>query len=289
MKKLLNDPLLHFLLIGTALFLAFEFFGKPSDNPEQQIIVSQGDISSLEANFKRTWQRPPTHKELDGLIDNRVLDEIAYREAKAMGLDKGDAIIERRLRLKLELLLEDVAGLASPTEADLQDYLEQNPQAFFIEPQFSFKQIYFSLDKQKATAEDRVQETLTALNEAGPEADSEQYGDPTLLPGEFPLSSAAIIKRHFGESFVEGLEKGAVGRWFGPLKSEYGLHLVLVGQYNPGRFPDLSEVRTEVERELTAERRDQVKEDTYRKLRERYSVMVEPQQTPTDAQPGEDN
>ena len=287
MKKLIKDPLLHFLVIGALLFFSFEIFSKPADNSEQEIIVTQGEIDSLRANFKRTWQRPPTEKELDGLIENRVRDEIALREAKAMGLDRGDATIRRRMRMKLELLLEDIAGLDSPTEAELENYLRENGETFFIEPQFSFKQVYFSLDKQ--TAKNEMSRTLAALTEAGDAADPAEYGGLPMLPGEVPLSYASVIKRQFGESFVAGLQKAETGRWFGPIESGYGLHLVFVREQISGRFPKLSEVRKEVEREWTSQQRKKVREDAYRKLRKRYSVMIEAQQTPTGAQHGSDS
>lgn len=280
MKKLINDPLLHFLLIGAALFLAFVIFSKPADTPEQEILVTQGDIASLKANFKRTWQRPPTQQELNGLIEYRIRDEIAFREAKAMGLDKDDASIQRRLRLKFEVLVEDIAGLSTPTEADLQDYFVKNRDTFSMEPQLSFDQVYFNGGEQ--TAAERAHELLAELQAAGPEVNPAQYGDPTLLPAEIPLSSASSVKRQFGDSFVDQLQTLATGKWLGPLQSVYGLHLVFVRQYIPGRFPDLSEVRSLVERKWTSQRREQVKEDAYRKLRDRYSVKIEPQQPPYD-------
>ena len=120
MKKLLKDPLLHFLLIGAALFLVFGLIKGPAGNEENRIVITGGDIESLQANFARTWQRPPTESELAGLIEDKVRDEIAYREAVAMGLDQDDAVIRRRLRMKMELLVEDIAGLSSPTDEELQ-------------------------------------------------------------------------------------------------------------------------------------------------------------------------
>ena len=61
----------------------------------------------MAATFTRTWQRPPTETELKGLVDDYVREEIATREALAMGLDRDDTVIRRRLRQKLEFLVED--------------------------------------------------------------------------------------------------------------------------------------------------------------------------------------
>ena len=111
MKKLLMDPLLHFLLIGAALFIIFGMIKGPADNQDNRIVITRGDINSLKANFARTWKRPPTEKELEHLIEDQVRDEISLREAVAMGLDQNDRVIRKRLRMKMELLAEDIVGL----------------------------------------------------------------------------------------------------------------------------------------------------------------------------------
>ena len=130
MRKLLKDPLLHFLLIGALLFLVFELIKSPTGIQENRIFITTGDIQSLQANFARTWQRPPTEDELSGLIEDKVRDEIAYRESVAMGLDQDDPVIRRRLRMKMELLVEDVAGLSQPTDEDLETYLAEHQESF---------------------------------------------------------------------------------------------------------------------------------------------------------------
>ena len=148
MKNFVKDPLLHFLVIGAALFLIFGFFKGPTGNDENRIVITGGDIDALQANFARTWQRPPTEKELQGLIEDKVRDEIAYREAIAMGLDQDDAVIRRRLRMKMELLVEDIAGLSPPSDEDLASFLREHRDVFLLEPKVSFRQIYLSSDKR---------------------------------------------------------------------------------------------------------------------------------------------
>lgn len=277
MKRLIKDPLLHFLLIGALLFIIFEVFSNPQESSEQ-ITITQGDITALSANFKRTWQRPPTPQELDRLIENKVLDEVAFREALAMGLDQDDLYIKRRLRMKLELLYEDLAGMALATDADLQTYYEKNLPAFSIDPQISFKQVYISTQKNRIAAEEQARQTLSALNAAGADADPFQFGDPSMLPADVPMSSLSIVKRQFGQTFAEQLHGSESGRWLGPLNSEYGLHLVFVREHVPGRVRDFTEVRDKVEREWSALQREQIKKEAFEKLREQYQVMIEPNQ-----------
>jgi parvulin-like peptidyl-prolyl isomerase len=275
MHRILKDPLLHFLLIGAALFLVFGLFKGRAGNEENKIIITFGDIEALQASFSRTWQRPPTDDELSGLIEDKVRDEIAYREAVAMGLDQDDAVIRRRLRMKMELLVEDIAGLSSPTDEELAAFLQKNRDSFRQEPQVSFKQVYLNSEKRGVNVMEEAQKMLADLAAAGPGADPESFSDPNMLPKEFPLYYASDIEKLFGGSFVNDLLQVEPGEWTGPVISSYGLHLVFVRESIPGRDPELSEVREEVEREWTAKRRREFKDETYKKLRQRYTVVIE--------------
>ena len=280
MKKLLKDPLLHFLLIGAALFLVFGLIKSPAGIEENRIILTSGDIEALQANFTRTWQRPPTESEVSGLIEDRVRDEIAYREAVAMGLDQGDSVIRRRLRMKMELIVEDVAGLSPPTDEDLETYLGEYRESFRQQPQVSFMHVYLNSDKRGARVEEDAREILTKLSAAGIDADPESYGDPSMLPKELPLYYIKDIGRLFGVDFSRQILEVKPGAWTGPVWSSYGLHLVYVRERIEGRDPKLAEVRKEVEREWSALRRKEFKQATYKKLRERYTVTIE--ETPAD-------
>jgi len=280
MKKLLKDPLLHFLLIGAALFLVFGLIKSPAGIEENRIVITSGDIEALQANFARTWQRPPTESEVSGLIEDRVRDEIAYREAVAMGLDQGDSVIRRRLRMKMELIVEDVAGLSPPTDEDLETYLAEYRESFRQQPQVSFIHVYLNSDKRGARVEDDAREVLARISAAGIDADPESYSDPSMLPKELPLYYIKDIGRLFGVDFSRQILEVKPGAWTGPVWSSYGLHLVYVRERIEGRDPKLDEVRKEVEREWSAMRRKEFKQATYKKLRERYTVIIE--ETPAD-------
>jgi len=281
MQKLLKDPLLHFLLIGAALFFIFGLIKGPAGNEEYKIVITSGDIAALQANFTRTWQRPPTENELQGLIEEKVKEEIAYREAVAMGLDQGDSMIRRRLRMKIELLVEDVAGLSTPTDEDLEAYLEENRDSFRQQPQVSFMHVYLNSDKRGKSVEEDARAILARLSAAGVDAEPESYSDPNMLPEELPLYYIADISRLLGVDFSRQILEVEPGKWTGPVWSSYGLHLVYVRERIEGRDPGLEEVRKEVEREWTAKRRRDFKEETYKKLRERYTVTIE--ETPAAA------
>ena len=275
MQKLLKDPLLHFLLLGALLFLVFELVKSPVGVEENSIIITSGDVEALQANFSRTWQRPPTEKELAGLIEDMVREEMAYREALAMGLDQDDSVIRRRLRMKMELLAEDTADFSPPTDADLREYLAEHRDSFRLQPQVSFMHVYLNSDKRGAGVEDSARQILAKLSAAGRDVDLESLSDPTMLPKALPLYYVNDIGRLFGEDFSRQIVEIEPGAWTGPIRSGYGLHLVYVHERIAGRDPDLNEIRQQVEREWSARQRKKFKEETYRKLRERYTVIIE--------------
>ena len=169
MKSILREPLVHFLLLGGLLFLFFEWRGSGGPT-SSRIVITPGLVEHLASGFARTWQRPPTDAELKGLIDDYVKEEIATREAVGMGLDRDDTIIRRRLRQKLEFLVEDAASSAPPTDAELQAWLDEHPQSFRAEPQLAFRQVYVSPERRGASAATDAEKLLARLRAKGKDA-----------------------------------------------------------------------------------------------------------------------
>ena len=147
MNRILREPLLHFLLLGAAIFAAYSLVSQRSGDEPGNIVISAGQVAAIELGFTRTWHRPPTRDELEGLIRDRVREEVYYREAMALGLDKDDTIIRRRLRQKMEFLTDDVVAQAQPTDAELNAYLTAHPDSFRVQREFTFSQVYLNPDK----------------------------------------------------------------------------------------------------------------------------------------------
>jgi len=275
MSKWLKEPLIHFLLIGVLIFVVYDNLAGKGSQPDE-IFISRGQQENLLNTFGRTWQRPPTPQEFQGLLQDHIRQEIAYRESQAMGLDQDDIVIRRRLRQKLELLAEDIASLAAPTEQDLQSYLDENPDDFALEPRLTLRHVYFSRDRRGAAAQQDALQLLQRISTDGPEGDFEQFGDPLPLPYELRDVRESEVARLFGTVFTDGLQGLETGRWAGPVESGFGLHLVFIEARDAGRIPELQEVREAVQREWLSERRQQSVDLLYERLAENYSVEIEP-------------
>lgn len=274
-KRIASEPLVHFLVLGAALFGLHAWLSDDAAEPRrEQVVVSAGQIEHLTTTFVRTWQRPPTAAELKGLIDDYVEETILAREAIKLGLDRDDTVIRRRLRQKMVFLTEDMAAASPPSEAELQAHLEANMAAFRERPRFSFRQVYVSPNRGDALASDMAA-LLEKLQAAGPEADIREAGDRLLIPSEFEDETWQSVASQFGPQFPQQLEALAVGRWSGPVESGYGMHLVVVTERTRPPEPTLAQVRGEVERELMAKRREQVQRAFVEGLADKYEVTIE--------------
>ena len=275
-KEMIREPLVHFMLIGAGLFLLFSFMNGPGGDRPNRIIVSPGQVEQLVASFSRTWMRPPTEDEIAGLIKEHVRDEVYYREALAMGLDQNDPLIRRRMRQKLEFLLEDLSSQSEPNDELLMAFLKQHPDKFRSEPCVSFRQVYLNPDKRQNLEADAV----TMLSDLQAGVKPETLGDPTLCGYKFKSAPQSVIARSFGDAFAQEIVELEPGAWSGPLYSGLGGHLVLVTDRREGRLPELAEIRAEVEREYLAQHRKKLMDVTYRRFLEGYEVVMEQPKEP---------
>jgi hypothetical protein len=271
----------HVLAAGALLFAFFAWTGGGAGPESTRIAITPGRVEHLAAGFARTRQRPPTDAELKLLVDDYVKEEIATREALAMGLDRDDVIVRRRLRQKLEFFAEDATAAAVPTDAELQAWFDAHPESYRAEPRVSLLQVYVSVERGREAGRARAEALLAQLRAAGAGARTDALGDPSLLPPELPLGPASEATRTFGAEFAGRVESLPTGEWTGPVESTYGLHLVLVRERMPAAQPTLADVRPLVERDVLAARRQAELRALYeRLLREKYTVAIEMPATP---------
>jgi hypothetical protein len=271
----LREPLVHFLLIGAGLFVLYSLLNRGERDAPLDIVVSEARVEALAENFARTWMRPPTAQEMRGLIDDYVAEEVYYREAVAMGLDRDDLVIRRRLRQKMEFISADVAAATPPTDAQLQAYLEQHAEKFLMPPRLAFRQVYFSTGSRGEGAAHDAEKLLAELGAGRGPADPLEAGDPTLLPPTMEAAAPQDIADAFGREFAAAIEEAPLGQWSGPIPSGFGMHVVKVDRREAGAAPTLAEIRPLVQREWEAEQRKTVEMALLDKLRARYDVRVE--------------
>lgn len=271
---LLREPLLQFLVLGAALFGLFHLVDNRKAERPTRIVVSSARVANLADGFARTWQRPPSIQELQGLLDDYIRDEVFYREGRAAGLDRDDIIIRRRVRQKMEFFAED-ASVQEPSEAQLAAYLEANPEHFKTEDHFTFHQVFLSASRRAATIDRDSQQVADALARADTELDVTTLGDPFLLGEEFKSVSHHEVARVFGDGFAKRLSVMEQGHWQGPIPSSFGQHFVNISERIPGGVPPLDAVREAVRREWSNARRLEEEQKLYVSLRERYEIVVE--------------
>ncbi|MFH0342318.1 MAG: peptidyl-prolyl cis-trans isomerase [Chromatiales bacterium] len=275
MKRLLHEPLLHFLVLGAALFGVYAALNKNQAPSQEDIVVTSGQIKNLAATFAKVWQRPPTAIELKGQIDQYVKEEVLSREAVKLGLDQNDTVIRRRLQQKMEFIAEDFAAVREPTEAELADYLAKRPDQFAQDQRFTFRQVFLDPEKRGDQLKTDTATLLTELKQIGADADVSTLGDSFLLPREFADESRRGIASQFGKEFAIELAKLNPGEWSGPIQSGYGAHLVFVTRRTEGRLPALDEIREQVKRELLNARRLEANQKFLDNLLAKYRVTIQ--------------
>lgn len=277
MHRFLREPLVHFLLIGAALFGAWHFLQPArNDGPaSKQIRFSLEEISQLALVFQSQWNREPTAAELEHLLENRVQEEVLYREGLALGLDKDDTIIKRRLAQKMQFLSEDVASAREPTTDELSAWYGKNSAQFAQPARYSFRHLYFSPDRRGAKARDDAARALAKLT--GQPEDSklaESLADPFMFQDYYRDRATEFLGKEFGPQFAVAVTKLPTGSWQGPVESGLGWHLVFVDTVIPGRVPDFEEVATDVKTAWLADQKEKSWTKTYGDMRAKYTVLL---------------
>ena len=281
--RLLREPLLQFLALGAMLFALYGFVGKQSADAPEKIVVSASRIANLGEGFARTWRRPPSEQELQGLIEDYIRDEVFYRQGRAAGLDRDDVVIRRRVRQKMEFLAEDMS-VPEPSDEQLAAYLASNPERFRAEDQITFHQVFLSATRRATTIESDSKQVASVLTRADAAVDATVLGDPFLLGAEFRGVSPTKLTSIFGESFAKRISVMEKGRWQGPVASGFGQHFVFISERVSGSLPLLDAVRPAVRREWANARRLEAEQKLYASLRARYEIVVEaPREKATEA------
>ena len=276
-KRLLREPLVHFVLIGALLFGAYSLgSGGPSATPAaKEIRVSQDEIAQLTSVFQAQWRRAPTPQELGQLLENKVQQEVLYREALAMGLDKDDEIVKRRMAQKMQFLAEDIAAAREPSTDELRRWFDTRTSEFAKPPRLGLRHVYFSPDRRGARAQDDAQAALARL--AGQPEDTllaASLADPFMFQDYYRDRTPEYLAKEFGPGFARNVATLTPGSWQGPIRSGLGWHLVFVDTVIPGRVPAFEEIEPEVKQAWLAEQKANASQKAYTDLRRKYTVLL---------------
>jgi len=268
-QRLLREPLLHFITIGGLMFVVYAAMNEQPVTPPDMIVISSGRIDQLKSSFSAVWKREPTEDEISAMIDEDIREEVYYRDGVALGLDRNDSIVRRRLRLKMEFLMDSSAHALEPATGELETFYAANAQDYETELRLAFEQIYLGENPDPNT----ISRALDELS-ANPETDTFLLGNPTNLPSQLGYSSEAAVYGVFGKGLFQQLTKLAPNVWTGPVKSTYGVHLVRILGQIPAATPPLQEVRKDVLRDWKALKRKEIADRDYEKRRKKYLVDV---------------
>jgi peptidyl-prolyl cis-trans isomerase C len=276
-RRWLREPLLHFLLIGVALFAAYRALHPTSDADTRSNIIqlTPDDLFQMSVVWLAQGRSAPTPDEMRSLIEQRVREEVLYREALALGLDKGDTIVKRRLAQKMEFLSEDISAVPEPASTALEAWFEKNAERFALEPRISFQHLYFSPDRRGASARDDAQGALAKL--AGKPASASQtagLSDPFMFQDSYGDRTPEQLAKQFGVSFAREIFKLRPGAWEGPIESGYGWHLIFADSISPSRVPAFAEVEAEAKSAFIEDQREASKRKIYEAMRAHYQVIL---------------
>lgn len=274
LKRIINEPLAHFLVLGAILFVVNGLVSNDADDTNSnRIVIDNGIIRRLGDSWAKQWNRAPTPAELDGLIDNYIREEVLFREAMAMGLDRDDTIIRRRLAQKMEFLSADLAMQAEPTDEQLQAFLNDNSERFAEPPLISFRHVYFNLDKRGQAAKADANALRAALQDEGI-GDSAVYGDRFMLDDEYGRVSESEVARLFGRQFAAEIFTLEQNAWTGPVDSGFGIHLVRIFERTAARVPSFEDIREKVRNEFLFDQRKEIDAAVYAGLMSRYEIII---------------
>jgi peptidyl-prolyl cis-trans isomerase C len=273
--KLLRDPFIQFLALGSLVFIVLALVGGRQDR-QFNVVLTDTDILRLETLWTNQYSRSPTSEELKGLVDQHIREEILFREAMRLDLGDDDVIVRRRLVQKFLFLSEDMVQIAEPSKKTLEEYFKAHRQEYKLPRQTSFIHIYYSQERSGETAKILASASLAEFVVT---ADSEDKwrskGDPFMLQREFAARKDTDISELFGPDFTDALAKLEEGTWAGPIQSAYGWHVVKVLSRKSERSLSWAEVQASVKSDYVAEERRKANLEFYNALRSQYQISIE--------------
>jgi hypothetical protein len=270
-KRLLHwlatEPFIHFVLLGACIFAAYALWGLDRGT-ELHIRVSQADQERLRTVARQQWGKDPDAVQMRALVDQHIREEVLYREALTLELQRDDVIVRRRLVQKMEYLAQEDATQTS--ESQLREYFATHSDQYAALEVVDLQMLYFDPARRGASAK---QDALLALQKA--QSGQSVLGDPFMLGTLLSGQSLPMLERDFGPGFARAVANLPTGLWSGPVESVHGWHLVQVVRQPVSPAVRFEDVRERVASDLTHSVGNAASDAAYARLRARYSIEVQ--------------
>ena len=288
MKKLLREPLVHFLAIGVGLFVLFDLVAPEDSNLDSKTIVVDRDALLTFVQFRSKAFNPEVaaarldalgDAELSMLIDDYVREEALHREALALGMDQNDYVIKQRLIQSLQFITNGfVSAAVDVSDEEIAEYYEANRDDYYVDPYITFTHVYFSSDRHgREQARKLADAKLAELNtEQVPFSESTRHGDRFLYNVNYVERTEDFVGSHFGRSMAAELFtlEADDSRWHGPFESAYGFHLVMVTRRTDGLYPPLEEIADSVREDALRIKLDEQNERAVQAIVDTYDIRM---------------
>lgn len=269
MRTLLREPLVHFVLLAVLVFVAFISL-QAGAQEDTTIQVTQADMERMARLYTAEARTPPSEADMRAMVLDHVKNTALSREARRLGLDEGDTIIERRLTQKMMFMIEDMAEIDPPSEDVLKHWYEAHPADFTAPTRYAFDHVYL-----EANSKSDPTEIMAALNADDP-VDWKQAGDPFMLQRQYGELPEREIVRLFGSEFVAALsELSPSDTWQGPVKSAFGQHIVRLNAFKPAQKRPYDVARADVLADWTNDERRMRNAKAVEDIIARYDVQIE--------------
>lgn len=277
-KKIIREPLFHFLLIGAGIF-ALYYVVNPVSNNKQTIVIDDEMANRIGNLFQKQWGRLPTDAEWTGLLDQEIRQEVYYRQALKMNLDHNDEIIRRRMNQKLDFISGDLAQMKEPADTALQAFYVKHKDKYLQQASYTFSHIYFNADKR-----DHAKADALALLSSLPVTDNNlpalaRLGDAFAFAYHTGEATAKEIDGQMGEGFSAALAKLPVGKWSGPILSGFGSHLIFIDAVKPASEPVFASIKDQLLNDYRYDYQQQFNQKVYDDFKKEYTIKL----TITDA------
>lgn len=260
-------PLFHFIILGILIFAWDAFRAKTPSQDSYEIVVTVPQVERMVGLWTKTWGRPPTDQELQGLVRDHIKEEIYYREARRLGLDQNDVVIRRRLRQKMEFLSADSVNDDEPETETLLSFYENNQDKYLKSAIFEFEQIYYKIDQKERAATDLLTARLAR--------NTEGLGDSISLPAKLENADERKVSKTFGSIFWTNIQSIPENIWEGPIESGFGLHLVKINKKEGADVLPFETVRDKVKRDWQIASKQMTQETAFEALRSAYKIDIE--------------